>query len=337
MFIIYSEFSSGYHACIMRNSFKVSANFLTGFTVKEKDVKKQVREDLQEKFDFVKEEFPFSEGRVDLVGFRWKEGDPYHIDCVSVECKGEIKYPKQIYGLLSEQLARYLKVLPNVYLASSKPKSQDVLDAVKVLCKLNNLGYITVEEEVKYELSIEGPWTAMLDGDRYVNEIRTKAAMFLTFQDVFGKDSRLGPTWCSTPEPNDKVQYNAWQRQDECRLGVNIENAGKVIGRFDAAYLHKLIKQESLGAVSLIHIWHERYHGPGQRTGITLFQKLTEEIRSDDLIYIKKKASDGARLHMGISTLVWKNEVLSRDEHKKRMELAKELLKPLHDYLSSLH
>lgn len=301
--------------------------------MKEKDVKKRVRDDLQRKFDFVKEEFSFSEGRIDLIAFRWKEDDPYYIDSVGVECKGEVKYPKQIYGLLSEQLVRYLKVLPKVYLASSKPESSEVLDAIKVLCRLNNVGYITVEQEVKYELPIEAPWTAMLNGG-YFEEVRTRAAMFLSFQNVFGRNLLLGPTWCSTPEPSGRVQYNAFQGWEECRLGVNIENAGKIITRLDIERLHDLIKQETSGAE--FRIWHERYHGPGQRTGIPLIQKKTENVSLEDLSYIKKKAREGVTLHMSISVPIWISEALSRDEHERRMELAKETLKPLHDYLSSL-
>ncbi len=127
--------------------------------MREEEVAKRVGEYLKEAYELVSNEFAFSGGRVDLIGFRWEKGDdPHYIHALGVECKGEIKYAKQVYGLLTDQLARYLKTIPQLYLATPRPKGENatnVLSEIKMLCRLNHIGYLYVDHDVEPDPPID--------------------------------------------------------------------------------------------------------------------------------------------------------------------------------------
>jgi len=303
----------------------------------EKIVVEKVERELQERCDLVRREFSFSGGRVDLMAFDWSGHDPYYVESLAVECKGEIEYAKKVYSLLIEQLTRYLKVLPRLYLAFPKPKRDRILDDIKTLCRLNDVGSVAVASKLEWEppLQIKDEkhrWTAMLDGSKHFVDVRTRGAMFLTFQDVFGKNSLWGPTWCSTPERADQVQYTAFQEQQQCRLAVNLEDSRKIMGQVDMERLSRVLRQETREAE--FRVYYEKYHGPGRRTRIVLLRKLAGAISLDDLQYIRQKSAQGAMLHLSIGVPIWTSEALNRDEHRKRMEGARETLRPIREALS---
>lgn len=104
-------------------------------------------------------------------------------------------------------------------IAIPKPSDKQLED-IKRLCEISKVGLI-VTQGGKVEVVCEPPEINPLDHEGYAYSVRARAAMFLSFRQVFDNEIKFRHWWCST---KDRVQYTAEYWGASIRLGINIEN-----------------------------------------------------------------------------------------------------------------
>lgn len=298
--------------------------------MEENDVKKALFSYIKKKHRVVKREYELPEiGRVDFISFDWK--NEFEVNIQGYECKGS-RSPKSIVQTLREQISEYQKIIPKMFLVLNSKK----IDEIKYLCELNGIGFINVTENKKINIVHESPDPPQQQLDNSLFEsLRMRAAMFLTFIELFGGEIKMGNNWCSTSEVPKEPQYNIWQNSynDNVNFSVNLENSRRVLKRVNLNKLHKKLIELHEGY--RLDAWIKKYHVPRVDTAMSLYENMAQDVELEDLKYLKKR-SEKEVLHMQIKTALWDiDEILPRKKYLKKINSAIETLEPIHLILSS--
>lgn len=277
--------------------------------MKEPEVKKAVYQFLSNNRVLNKEYDLPAGGRIDYITFDWK--DEYDIEICGYECKGSPS-PKTIARILGQQVAEYQKSIPQVYLVlHTKKKGQ-----LEVLCELNGIGLLIVDDERRVEIVVKPPDPPQpLLNNHHFEQLRSTAAMFLTFKECFGRDTRKGSHWCSTPEENTEAQFNIVSYSSDRRVdfSVNLENCRRVMKTVDLKELQKEIS--TLPDGYWVDAWLENYYAPRIRVGMSFFRREASQVTVEDLRYLRRKATS-ALVHLQIATHLWSyDEFLPKQAH----------------------
>jgi len=305
--------------------------------MKEKQVVQVVKAHFENQGYLVLEQFVVTNGKIDVAAFKW--ADQFDIDCVGVECKSEA-YVGSVYDILRQQISDYQKSFPKVCLATLKPSEENLRTFID-LCEIQKAGYISVDQAGSVKLVHPPEMNRSLDADLYIADVRSWAALFLTFKDLFGElQTKTG--WCSTKgknlriPPSRRVQFNAWRMPDtgDIMFGINIEDARRIISDMSSSDFLDAFKKVPREA--LLKVSREEYFGKGLRVGRMLVQKEISGLASRDTDYITRSARTGTNLHLQVSMKLWRyDDVLSRDEHSEKMTNAKGAMHELYDFMKS--
>jgi len=308
--------------------------------MKEKDVIECVIEHFHGEGYFVRRQFEISKGKVDVAAFKWD--NDYEIDSVAVECKGE-KTVMEIYDILRGQIADYQKCFPRVFIATPNPRKDDV-QIVKGLCNINKAGYITVNDEGEVDIKLKAEENPKLDHKLYESEVRAQAATFLTFTDIFSELFVEGEEkyttkgrWISTKGDVQLCASAGGEEGEDIFYEINIENLRTVENFSQMKPKEFLSVLKKCPQDSFLALYRERYIQRGVRIRIPLIQKYLKDVSYNDICYMVELAGkERGSFHLNISKKIWDaEEILSRDEHLKRMRDAKVEMQELHDFLCS--
>jgi hypothetical protein len=294
----------------------------------EAEVRKKVEAWLVDQdYKFVVREFGIEGGRLDFLGARWLEGG-YEIEVVGVECKGET-YAAEVWRIANEQLGRYGRCVPKLYFACSVANPNQG-EEFAILCRTAGVGFIGVGSagaDVKHRPRDIGP---RLDWVRYMEEVRSRVALFLAFEDVFGADQRRGQDWCATNEPTDRAQWGAFvdRAKGRCYLGVNVENSKRMLRKLDLSEIAKVLG--ALPRETKCQVWRHVFFGPGRRASMPLLMGTASMLAVGDLEHLRRVSSEQA-VGLWVGLPVWDcGDALGRALHCERIRKAGDVLKPLY-------
>lgn len=307
----------------------------SGGRLKESAVTKLLGNYLKTKSGLYYPQFHLTTGRrIDFVSFKWE--NDYEIEICGYECKGTIT-AKAAAKTLREQVADYQKVIPKMYLvANSKDKEK-----IKTLCSLNGVGFLLVtHKEIPEDEKVEAPKERqILLDDSYFKPLRAIAAMFLSFRECFEdrleeEKPREGTYWCSTPEPNDKVQYNCGYDEDSKTVycSVNLEHSRKVMKKIDLQRLGEELL--SLPDEYWVRIGVKHFPAPMRPIISPLIQMKTSSLTIDDLSYLRERSRKNVIWFQTGKDLWSYDEILPRRVHVSRIKQARAELSDVHQIMS---
>lgn len=315
----------------------------SGGRLDEIKVKKLLDHYLKGQGGLIYPEFCLPTGRkIDFISFRWKTD--YEIEICGYECKGTPS-AKTAARTLKGQVAEYQKAVPKMYLVANSREKENI----PILCCLNGVGFLNVTlDEVSEKVKPSSERQTVLD-DKYFKPLRTTAAMFLSFMECYkdklkGKKPRKGIYWVSTPEPNDKVQYNCGYKEDSGTVysSVNIENSRRVLRKIDLEWLKKALT--CLSDEYWIRGGLTNRPAPFTPLYTSLIQMNVSSLTLMDLMFLRKRADQALENYRkGNKETVWLNvgkdlwsceEVLPRRAHFNRVKQAREELSDVYQILS---
>jgi ribulose bisphosphate carboxylase small subunit len=304
--------------------------------VKEKKIKEIIKKYLENKGYFVpKVEFDVGIRRPDVVGFKWIEENEYEIDVIAIECKKTNDARQLLTPIIINYLRELQKFFPNVYLASPKVEN----NGLNAFLKLWRIGYYPIDvssQNVIENYIIEAKTSPVLDGTNYLLQVRQRVALILTYIDVFNNPEELevrvsepGIVWCFKREPANYCAGNGLLDNDY-HFGINIEETNNVkkVLNIDQKKLFKIFKD--LPGDYSINLNYIDVRRPREVSWTIFHGKINKmsENEFNKLINMCKEKNYNIRLY--IHKRIWfKDEVLSRTEHKSRVENAKKELEPL--------
>lgn len=296
--------------------------------MKENEVKRVLYTFLKNHYSIVLKEYDLPVGgRIDYLSFNWE--DNYEIRICGFECKGSPP-PIMAARILREQVSGYQNVVPIIYLVLSSNRLQEL----KYLCQLNSVGLINVDEKRRVNIAQEAPKPPqpMLKSAHF-EQLRTKAAMFLSFKECFGGKLRQGNNWLSTPEKNTEVQFNTWYSDDGyINFSVNLENSRYVMTRINLQRLQKQLSSLPIGY--WVDAWLENFYAPRTSVDLPLFEREASQVELEDLKYLADRSVREV-VHFQVRTHLWRHdELLPRRIHTDRLCRAKEQLSPIHNMMS---
>lgn len=303
--------------------------------VNETRVKKLVRQWLEAEGYTAFPEFEVEGGRLDFVGARWADGDR-RLEIVGIECKGRPS-AGEVWRITSEQLHRYARCVPRLYFACAVPASEE--GDFGSLCKLAHVGFLRANDG-PIEESIKPPAIGpRLDPTAYVGEVRAKIALRFAFGAVFGAAPDqvpiYGSNWISTPEKSHQVQWNAVldAGRRTAYLGVNIENARKVLAGLDAKVFAGVLA--NLPSEAIIWANQENYLAR-RRSMIPLLETQANAVTEEEIVHLVELAPK-ERVHVTIGLPLWpQTETRHRAWYEKTLKARREALVPVREALLGL-
>jgi len=294
----------------------------------EAEVKERVKSWLAANdYELVRGEFGVEGGRLDFLGGGWPEQE-YEIEVVGVECKGET-HAGEVWRITNEQLGRYARCVPKLYFACSVARDEQ-REAFALLCQTAGVGFIGVGSGEPHVESPRRPVGWRLDWWRYMEEVRSRVALFLTFQDEFGRELMWGQDWCATRELPDRAQWNAFVDRAEgcCYLGVNVENAKRMLGGLDLSEMAKVLG--GLPRETRCRVERQVYFGVGKRVSMPVLTGTASMLGVSDLEQVRGLCKDRA-MSLWVGLPVWEcRDAFGRALHRRRIEEAKDALRPLY-------
>jgi len=288
-----------------------------------------VRIRLEHEGYLVVEQFEAGDSKMDLAAFKWLSD--YDMDCLAIECKGDLK-PQGAYQILIDQVSRYQKHFPKVFLAISRPGKSENLDAIKSLCTIQGAGLFCADSD-QATIEKEPPEINPKFDEEIHLRTRARAAMLLAFVEVFGKDINLKARWCST---KGSLQFNASvdNLTSSMMFGINAEDARRI--NLEQVNKEKLLVGGKGIKSPIFTIVHERYRGRGFRVREFNIRKRLDEVTEQDIEHLKRLCKESPHnIHLGIGDRLWSfDEVLSKSEYYERVRKAREALEGLHRLLS---
>lgn len=285
-----------------------------------------------EQYDFITREFGIEGGRLDFLGARWLEGE-YEIEVVGVECKGET-HASEAWRIANEQLGRYARCVPRLYFACSVA-SADQREAFAVLCRTAGVGFIGIGSAEPDVTKPPRNIGSRLDWARYMEEVRSRVALFMTFKDEFGSDLRRGQDWCSTSEPNDRTQWNAFVDRDEsrCYFGVNVENSKRILRESDLSEIAKVLA--GLPQETKCRVWRQVFFGLGRGVSMPLLMGTASMLGVSELEHLRSVSGDQP-VSLWVGLPVWDcRDAFGRGLHRQRICRAKDALQPVYASMSA--
>jgi hypothetical protein len=245
-------------------------------------------------------EFVVAGGRLDFLGTRWID-DGRQLEVVGVECKGT-PTAAEVWGITSEQLNRYTRIVPRLYFACFAPEGEPE-DGFAALCRIAGVGFLAVRESGVTVAHKPPDISTRFDPDGYTTQVRAPVVLRHAFRETFGPDVRLGTTWIATPEPNNSVQWNGYldAARSAIYLGVNIENARQVLGKVDPAALVSVLS--GIGGATF-SAGQDRYFGPGRRATIPILEANADAISPEEVAYLID-LSARVPIHLTIGIPAW--------------------------------
>jgi len=296
--------------------------------MEETEVKRALDNFLKRRYTVVLKEYDLPMGgRIDYLSFNWE--DDYEIGIRGFECKGS-PYSFSVLKILREQVSGYQNVVPTVYLVLSSNKLQEL----KNLCNLNRVGLINVDKKGKVDVVQEAPKPPQpLLESAHFRQLRAKAAMFLSFTELFGERLRQGNNWFSTPEKNTEVQFNTWySRSGHVNFSVNLENSRIVMKRINLQQLRKELS--CLPAGYWVGVWLKNFYAPRTSVDLPLFEREASQVELEDLKYLGNRSKREV-VHFQVGTHLWyHDELLPKRVHMDRLRHAKEQLSSIHRIMS---
>jgi hypothetical protein len=312
--------------------------------MRESNIKNAVKKFFEREGLFVPET-EFNVGiRPDVTGFKWLNS--YSIDCRAVECK-VAKVPRWLLTPdILNRLRKLQRFFPQVYLASPVPKKNEDVEAVQMTLRQWKVGYIPVDQNLVVKEKILDPKTSP-NLDRYdcLLHVRQRLALVLTYINVFNPpkedlEIRIGDpgiVWCFVKEAANYTAGNGFIDGDY-HLGVCVEqkeNVRKTLNKIDPKELFQVLID--LPENYLIKYEYIDTYRPREVSQIFLHKK-TSGLTGEEVKYVAgtlcKELKYKVRFH--VHRKIWaKHEVLSKEEHQRRMEQAKGELEPLRKLLRS--
>ena len=278
-------------------------------------------------YEFVSREFGIEGGRLDFLAARWLERE-YEIEAVGVECKGET-HAGEVWRIANEQLGRYARCVPKLYLACSVGNAHQ-REEFAVLCRAAGVGFFGVgsgEPDVRkprVEINSRFDWV------RYMEEVRSRVALFLTFEDEFGAELRRGQDWRSTSESNDRAQWNAEvdRAEGRCYFGVNVENSRSILHERDLSEMAKVLG--GLPRETKCVAWRQVFFGLGRGVRMPLLMGTASIFAVSELEHLRRVSSKHA-VSLWVGLPVWDcRDAFARALHRRRIREARDVLQPVY-------
>jgi len=294
----------------------------------EAEVRKKVNAWLVDQdYKFLAREFGIEGGRLDFLAARWLERE-YEIEVVGVECKGET-HAGEVWRIANEQLGRYARCVPKLYFACSVANAHQ-REEFAVLCRAAGVGFIGVGSAGADVKDPPRDIGSRLDWVRYMEEVRSRVALFLTFEDVFGADQRRGQDWCWTNEPTDRAQWSAFvdRAEGRCYFGVNVENSKRMLRELDLSEIAKVLG--ALPRETKCQVWRHVYFGLGRRVSMPLLMGTASMLAVGELEHLRRVSSKQT-VGLWVGLPLWHcGDAWARALHGGRICEARDALKPLY-------
>jgi len=305
--------------------------------VKESDVKKAVIQYFEGRGYFVPS-VEFNIGvRPDVSAFKWV--NLYEIENVAVECK-ITRHPRSLIQTCLTQAREYQAAFQHVYLAAPTLGDKS-LQTIKSLLSLLRMGLLSVDEKLRVSVESESDTSPRLDSTEFLYRVRQRAVAILSYRDVFGGDFDLNLpdheiVYCFFKgEPANFLLSNAYSGRDYF-LGICIEQKGNVkstLGQVKHQLLYKMLSSLPSGySVDLEYI--DTYKP--REVSWSILSKTIENISIDDVKWILEYCKNaGWKIRFLLMKKIWdKDELLSRDEHIKKIGAVKSELLPIRHRLT---
>ena len=188
------------------------------------------------------------EKRIDILAFKWKNGDS---ETIAVECKDDPP-PRGVVDGLSQAIT-YLLYFDDVYIATIPGKD---LSALKVMAELG-IGYIQADEKTSSIVSRAAPGKLpLLDYEKSLRHVRSPLKALSIFKGFVGSDDHLrgglrnqDELWCAM-NLFGEFQQNLWlnEKRDKFHSGINLEHKPterRIFGKMerrDSSQLARLIE-----------------------------------------------------------------------------------------------
>ena len=270
-----------------------------------------------------------------MVG-EWENS--HEINCICIECKKKYR-AREISEILQKQVAEYTRYFPRVFLAVPEPKKEELRGQFDSLCSIYYAGLMLVRGE-QVEVVSRPQTNPSFDYERYVPNVRSLLALYLTFADVFSEQEVfVGKGWCCTkPRDSDKpdmnhVQFNAGSFRNTKTFGVNHENIREVT-RFPGDELLNAVSR--LSEKFVVRAWLEPWPAPKGRIRFPLLSKAAPDVNKEDIDFLKTRIADQKKgnVHLNIAGRLWADwEVVSRNECQERMNEKKKVLERVYELL----
>jgi hypothetical protein len=300
--------------------------------VKESDVKKAVIQYFEGRGYFVPS-VEFNIGvRPDVSAFKW--ANLYEIENIAVECK-TTRHPRSLIQTCLTQAREYQTAFQHVYLAAPTLGDKS-LQTIKSVLSLLRMGLLFVDEKLHVSVENESNTSPRLDSTEFLYRVRQRAVAILSYRDAFGVDFNLNfpdheIVYCFfKAEPANFLLSNAYSGRDYF-LGICIEQKDIVkstLGQVKHQLLHKMLS--TLPGEYSVDLEYIDTYRPREVSWSTL-SKTIENISADDVKWILEYCKNADwKIRFLVMKKVWeKDELLSRDEHRKRIEAVKSELLPI--------
>lgn len=310
----------------------------------ESDVKKRVSEFLRGRGFFVPEkEFHYVPGRglergarPDVAGFRWQ--NDFEVEAVAVECKASAS-PRYLMETALGQAREYQLVFPYVYLAVPALKEENLRRLEYALRSLAMGLYVVKDDEVveKWRAGV----SLRLDYHGFLFKVRQVAAGILTYVEVVGKPDIYipypGVLHCYQKEEPANFLLGNFMGGRDYYFGFCLEKKDNVrrLSRFlrddgEFSELFGLISslpEEYMLLYDNVHTYRPR------EVSWALVNVRARDLSSSDFRKLLEYSRErNWRTRLIIWRKVWdEEEVLSRQEHEKRVREAKKELIPIRE------
>ena len=307
--------------------------------MKESEVKDAVRTHFEGQGYFSPEK-EFNIGvRPDVVAFRWIS--EYEIRALAVECKKT----RRIRSLMETGLTQareYQLAFPYVYLASPK-LGTEVANTLSNTLNILRIGLLSVRHTSEVEEETKPNISPRLNYSKFLYRVRQRAAAILTYKEVVGEPFDL-----NVQDPDDVHCYrkkevanyliNNANPEGHYYFGICIEqqkNVKQTLEKMGKKHLHKLVAD--LAEEYVVDLAYIDTYRPREVSWPVLIRGVRGFSEGDArwlLDYCRKKRW---KIRLILCRKVWeKNEVLSRTEHKIRVERVTKELTPLRQTLTSV-
>lgn len=300
--------------------------------MKESEVKKAVTEYFRKRGYFVpKAEFDIGV-RPDVSAFRWR--GPYEIENIAVECK-PFKSLRSLIETCLGQAREYQLAFQHVYLSTPKRGSSSLNTIMDVLAQLR-MGLLSVDEKRGVSLELEPRISPRLVNAEFLSKVRQRAVALLTYRDSVEPDFDLNfadseIVYCfKKGEPANFLLSNAYLGRDYF-FGICIEQIRIVkatLGGIGHGIFHKMLSD--LPRDYSIDLEYIDTYKPREVSWSAL-TKAVKDVTLEDARWMLEYCRQASwKIRLLIMRKVWdKDEILSRSEHRERVEEVKSSLLPM--------
>ena len=308
--------------------------------MKESEVKRAVMKYFRQQGYYVpKAEFNIGV-RPDVVAFKWVE--PYEIMNIAVECK-PTKYPRTLIETGFTQAREYQGAFQYVYLATPRLDDKS-LGTIRESFRHLRIGLLTVDNNFRVTEEFKPEVSPRLYANEFTHKVRQRAAAILTYRDVFGQDFNLNvqdsdALHCYMKEVAANFLLSNAYSSGNYSFGICIEqkrNVEKTLGTVTHQLLSEMLT--NLSGEYFIDLQYIDTYKP-REVSWSILSKAVENISENDVKWILNYCKDKDwKIRFTIMKNVWKQgELLSREEHRERIEAIRKELLPLRHKLTSTH